>query len=134
MQNLPSSLAASDVHDDAAALLDGAGVPVVISTLGTAGMARTLRQLAGNAVGHGMQWDRALAAITTAPAQLYGLTGRGTVEKGSVADVVVWSGDPLELTTAAETVIIGGVVQSNETHQTKLLQRYRTLPAKMTGK
>jgi len=25
-------------------------------------------------------------------------------------------------------------VQSNETHQTKLLQRYRTLPAKMTGK
>jgi imidazolonepropionase-like amidohydrolase len=134
MQNLPGNLAASDVNDDAARVLDHAGVTVGISTLGAAGMARTLRQLAGNAVGHGLAWDKALAAVTTVPAQLYGLTGRGTVEKGSVADVVVWSGDPLELTTAAETVIIGGVVQSNETHQTKLLKRYRTLPAKMTGK
>jgi imidazolonepropionase-like amidohydrolase len=98
-----------------------------VSTLGTAGMARTLRQLAGNAVGHGLPWDMALAAVTTVPAQVYGLTGRGTVEKGKIADVVVWSGDPLELSSAAETVIIGGVVQSNETHQTRLLQRYRTL-------
>jgi imidazolonepropionase-like amidohydrolase len=130
MQNLPSNLAATDVHDDAAAVLDKAGVTVGISTLGTAGMARTLRQLAGNAVGHGLPWDKALAAVTTVPAQFYGLTGRGTVEKGSVADVVVWSGDPLELTTAAESVIVNGVVQSNETHQTKLLDRYRRLPAK----
>ncbi|HUS32994.1 MAG TPA: amidohydrolase family protein [Kofleriaceae bacterium] len=133
MQNLPGSLAASDVHDDAAKVLFSERVTVGISTLGAAGMARTLRQLAGNAVGHGLPWARALAAITTVPAQLYGLTGRGTVEKGSIADVVVWSGDPLEVSTAAETVIIGGVVQSNETHQTKLLKRYRTLPAKMTG-
>jgi imidazolonepropionase-like amidohydrolase len=130
MQNLPGNLSASDVHDDAAAVLDRAGVTVGISTLGSAGMARTLRQLAGNAVGHGLAWDKALAAITTVPAQIYGLTGRGTVEKGSVADVVVWSGDPLEVTTVAETVIVNGVVQSNDTHQTKLLQRYRKLPAK----
>jgi hypothetical protein len=41
---------------------------------------------------------------------------------------VVWSGDPLELSTAAETVIIGGVVQSLASHQTKLLERYRKLP------
>ncbi|HSD91200.1 MAG TPA: amidohydrolase family protein, partial [Kofleriaceae bacterium] len=68
-----------------------------------------------------------LAAVTTVPAALYGLTGRGTLEKGNVADVVVWSGDPLELTTAAETVIINGKVQSLETHQTRLLQRYRKL-------
>ena len=132
MQNLPGNLSASDVNDDAATVLDKAGVTVGISTLGTAGMARTLRQLAGNAVGHGLAWDKALAAITTVPAQIYGLTGRGTLEKGSIADVVVWSGDPLELTTSAEMVIIGGVSQSNETHQTKLLKRYRTLPAKPT--
>jgi imidazolonepropionase-like amidohydrolase len=130
MANLPGNLAASDVHDDAAAELSRYRVTVGISTLGSAGMARTLRQLAGNAVGHRLPWARALAAITTVPAQLYGLTGRGTVEKGSIADVVVWSGDPLELSTAAETVIINGVVQSNETHQTRLLQRYRKLPVK----
>jgi imidazolonepropionase-like amidohydrolase len=126
--NLPFDLAATEVSDEAATILDRAGVQVAISTLGGASAARTLRQLAGNAVARGLPWDRALAAITSVPATLYGLTGRGTLERGAVADVVVWSGDPLELSTAAETVIIEGVVQSLESHQTKLLQRYRKLP------
>ncbi|NVB82003.1 MAG: amidohydrolase family protein [Kofleriaceae bacterium] len=126
--NLPAQLAASDVHDDAAAVLDKGGVAVVISTLGGSSGARTLRQLAGNAVGHGLAWDKALAAVTTGPAALYGLTGRGTVEKGAIADVVVWSGDPLEVTTSVDAVIIGGVVQSLANHQTRLLDRYRKLP------
>jgi len=126
--NLPANLAASDVNDEAAAVLAKAGVRVAISTLGSAGGARTLRQLAGNAVARGLTWDQAIAAMTTVPAALYGLKGRGTLEKGSVADVVVWSGDPLETTTAAEVVIIGGVVQSLESHQTRLFERYRVLP------
>jgi hypothetical protein len=42
----------------------------------------------------------------------------------------VWSGDPLELTTRAEVVIINGVPQSLQTHQTRLRDRYRRLPAK----
>jgi len=53
-----------------------------------------------------------------------------TLDKGSIADIVVWSGDPLELMTRAETVIIGGVVQPLVTHQTRLRDRYRTLPSK----
>lgn len=126
--NLPFDLAATEVHEEAAAILDRAGVQVAISTLGSASEARTLRQLAGNAVARGLPWDRGLAAITSVPAAIYGLAGRGTLERGAVADVVVWSGDPLELSTGVETVIIGGVVQSLESHQTKLLQRYRRLP------
>jgi imidazolonepropionase-like amidohydrolase len=62
------------------------------------------------------------------PAAIYGLRDRGTVARGQVADVVVWSGDPLELATAAEVVIIGGAVQSAVSHQTRLLDRYRRLP------
>ncbi len=126
--NLPANLAASDIHDDAVAVLDKAGVPVVISTLGAAGSARTLRQLAGNAVAHGMDWTHALAAVTTNPAALYGLAKRGTLEKGSAADLVVWSGDPFETTTVAETIVINGVVQPMVSRQTRLLQRYRKLP------
>jgi len=42
----------------------------------------------------------------------------------------VWSGDPLELSTKVETVIIGGVVQSLETHQTRLRDRSRQVSAK----
>jgi imidazolonepropionase-like amidohydrolase len=126
--NLPSDLAASEVSDEAAAILSKAGVQVGISTLGASWGARTLRQLAGNAVARGLSWDKGLAAITSVPAALYGLAGRGTLERGAVADVVVWTGDPLEVSTWADTVIIGGVVQSLETHQTKLLQRYRKIP------
>jgi imidazolonepropionase-like amidohydrolase len=126
--NLPVYLSASDIRDDAAAVLDKAGVPVAISTIGGAWNARTLRQLAGNAVARGLPWDRALAAVTTMPAALLGLAGRGTLEKNAVADVVVWSGDPFENATAAEVVIIGGIVQSLANHQTKLLERYRKLP------
>ena len=126
--NLPYDLDANDVHDDAATVLDKAGVQVALSTLGGSWNARTLRQLAGNAVGHGMPWDRALAGVTTVPATTFGLVGRGTLDKGSIADVVVWSGDPFETTSVAEQVIIGGAVQSLANHQTRLLERYRKLP------
>jgi imidazolonepropionase-like amidohydrolase len=126
--NLPRLLEAGDVRDDRATVLARAGVAVAVSTMGDAHQARTLRQLAGVAVGYGLTWDQGLAAVTTVPASIYGLAGRGTVEKGAVADLVVWSGDPLELSTAAEVVIIGGAVQSNVSHQTRLLDRYRRLP------
>ncbi len=127
--NLPDDLAAIDARDDGPALLAKAGVTVAISTIGDATQARTLRQLAGVAVANGLTWEQGLASITQAPAQIYGLTDRGTLERGRVADVVVWSGDPLELSSRAETVIIGGVVQSLVTHQTRLRDRYRTVPA-----
>jgi imidazolonepropionase-like amidohydrolase len=128
INNLPTELEATDISDDAATVLDKAGVQVAISTLGGSWNARTIRQLAGNAVAHGLAWDKALASITTVPAALYGLEGRGTLERGAVADVVVWSGDPLELQTSVDAVIINGVTQSLENHQTRLLQRYRRLP------
>lgn len=127
-ENLPGDLAALDVRDDNAAVLARAGVPVAISTMANPSQMRTLRQLAGVAVGYGMPWDKALDAITAVPAQIYGLRDRGTLERGAAADVVVWSGDPLEMASRPEVVIIGGVVQSLETHQTRLLERYRALP------
>ncbi len=126
--NLPSDLGALDVRDDNAAILARAGVPVAISTLGDVQQARTLRQLAGIAVANGMPWDKALEAITSVPAQLYGVRDRGAIERGAAADLVVWSGDPFELASRPEVVVIGGAVQSLETHQTRLRDRYRTLP------
>jgi len=126
--NLPTDLEAIDVRDDNATVLAKAGVAVGFSTLGGASAARTIRQLAGIAVAQGLPWDKGLAALTEVPAQLYGgAAERGTLERGKIADLVVWSGDPLELTSTAETVIIGGVVQSPVTHQTKLRDRYKVL-------
>jgi imidazolonepropionase-like amidohydrolase len=127
-QNLPNDLASLDARDDNAARLAAAGVQLAISTLGDQSAIRTLRHIAGVAVANGLPWDRALAAVTSVPAQVFGARDRGIVEPGAIADVVVWSGDPLEVTTRVETVIIGGAVQSLETHQTRLRDRYRKVP------
>ena len=66
--------------------------------------------------------------ITSRPAATMGLEGEiGSLQPGRRADVVVWSGDPLELTSAAEQVWIDGVPQSLETRQSRLRERYRSL-------
>lgn len=126
--NLPSSFDEAYVRDDNARILADAGVPVAISPIGEAHNVRLLRQLAGIGVAFGLTWDQALAAVTTVPVQLFGLGKRGELKNGAVADVVVWSGDPFEVSTLPERVFIGGKEQSLENRQTKLFQRYRTLP------
>jgi imidazolonepropionase-like amidohydrolase len=93
------------------------------------------RQYAANLVGlsqvpgaTGVSWGEALAMITSAPAEAIGLGGQlGSLRNGRRADVVLWSGDPLEMTSAAEAVWIDGVRQPLETRQTKLRDRYRDL-------
>jgi imidazolonepropionase-like amidohydrolase len=94
------------------------------------------RQYAGNLVGlqrvpgaAGVSWGEALAMITSKPAQAVGMGGEiGSLAPGRRADVVIWSGDPLEGSSAAELVFIDGVRQPLETRQTRLRDRYRYLP------
>jgi imidazolonepropionase-like amidohydrolase len=112
---------------DNATLLRDAGVQVIIAQ-GDAGGDRSLRWVAGNAVRNGLTWDEALQSITATPAQVFGLVDRGTLEPGKLANVVVWSGDPLDFAGAAERVFIRGKEVSLRTRETELFERYRTLP------
>jgi imidazolonepropionase-like amidohydrolase len=93
------------------------------------------RQYAGNLVAlrnipgaTGVSWGEALAMITSRPAEAVGM-GReiGSLLPGRRGDVVIWSGDPLEGSSAAEIVFIDGVQQPLDNHQTKLRDRYRDL-------
>jgi len=125
LDNLPRSFAALGARDDNAALLAKAGVTVALSS-GETHNARKLRQVAGNAIRAGLDRDLALAAVTREPARAVGLDKRyGSVEPGRVANLVVWSGDPFELSTRAEAVIIRGRKVSLRTRQTALFERYR---------
>ncbi len=113
---------------DAAALLQRAGVSVIL-TESQSGGPRNLRWSAGHAVRFGMSWDAALTAITLAPARAFGVEDRyGSLERGKVADVVVWSADPLDFASHAEHVFIRGVEVPHTSRQTELLERYRHLP------
>lgn len=114
-------------RDDAAAILHAAGVALVISAGATDLGTTRLRQEAGLAVAYGLPRAAALAAITQAPARLFGIDGQvGTVAVGKRANLVLWSGDPLETTTGTELVLIGGETMSLDTRQKQLAEKYRT--------
>ena len=114
-----------------AARLHGAGVNVVFASFDSHN-SRNLKQLAGNAVSYGMPFDAALRAVTLNPARLWGIADSyGALEAGKDADVVVWSGDPFELTTTVEHVFINGREVPDETRQRALFNRYRRLGGAM---
>jgi imidazolonepropionase-like amidohydrolase len=123
----PTNFDAIHSRPDNAALLHQAGVPVILASFSSHN-ARKLRQCAGNAVREGLPHAVALAGITSVPARAFGMPSRGVIEKGARADLAVWSGDPLELTTSLDHLILAGQDRSLVTRQTLLLERYRTLP------
>jgi imidazolonepropionase-like amidohydrolase len=89
---------------------------------------RLARQHAGNAVANGLSWDQGLSALTINVAKLYGIDDKlGSLEVGKIADVVIWSGDPLEITEAAELVLIAGEEIDMHSRQSKLRDRYLKL-------
>jgi len=129
LDNIPS-YDALGVRYENAAVLAKAGVKVALLETDTHN-ARDLRQQAGNAVSYGMTWDQALRAVTLSPAEIFGVGDRyGSLEAGKVANVVVWSGDPFEFTTAVEHVFIRGKEIPLRSRQTELFERYKTLPPK----
>lgn len=127
LTNLPGSFETLGATYENAARLRRAGVQVAI-TSGETHKAYNIRQDAGNAVAYGLSWEEAFRAITLTPAQIWGVADRyGSLEAGKVANVVVWSGDPLELLTRVEHVIIRGRQVPLVSRETELRDRYRTI-------
>jgi imidazolonepropionase-like amidohydrolase len=126
--NLPVQFAYLNATLKNAARLDAAGVVVAFQPQNDdpGQYARTLTQIAGNAVANGMNWDHALAAMTRNPAGVWGIADTyGTLDPGKDADVVIWDGDPLEVTSAPTAVFIKGQQMPMVTRQTLLRDRYR---------
>jgi len=102
--------------------LSAAGVEVLF----TGG--RAITHQAGVAVANGLDHAAALRAATLGPATVWGVAeDQGSLDVGKVADVVVWSADPFELSTSVEHVFIGGREVSEDSRQDRLFERYRDL-------
>jgi hypothetical protein len=130
LQALPASYDQLGARLDNAALLQRAGVTVSFAQFDDAvHLAGKLRQAAGNAVAHGLPWDAALAGLTRVPAEIFGVGDRvGRIEPGLLADLVLWSGDPLEVTTLPDAVWLRGVAAPLRSRQTELRDRYLPAP------
>lgn len=126
LDDLPSNFDKVGATLESAARLHKAGVTIAFSFRDPqAYNVRKLRQAAGNAVAHGLPQDAALAALTRNPAAIFGVSDRvGTLEVGRPADLVLWGGDPLEVTTLAERVFVGGHAVPMRSRQTELRDRY----------
>lgn len=111
---------------DHAAVLHKAGVKVMVSPMDTHLM-KKLRQLVGNAIREGLPWVEGLRAVTETPAEVFDMSGHGRVAAGARANLVLWSGDPFELSTHTVKVFIDGVDLDLRTRQTELFERWRTL-------
>ena len=140
LNDLPASFEMLAATQSNVGRMRAAGVKVAIGMIddNDTRYVRNQRQYAGNLVAlgkvpgaAGLSWGEAFAMISSHPAEAVGL-GReiGSLTAGRRGDVVIWSGDPLELSSAPEAVWIDGIRQPLENHQTRLRDRYRSLERK----
>ncbi len=117
LKNLPTSFESVGSRLDNVAFLESAGVDYAISNLTSLGVTKpaNLAQHAGAAVVEGLRWDQAFKAISSVPASWFGV---------DETSVVVWDGDPLEVTSAPIAMSINGEDQSMTSRQKALRDRY----------
>lgn len=134
LNDLPASFEMLGATQSNIGRMKDAGVKVAIGMINDrdSHQLRYSTQYAGNLVSlervpgaTGLSWDEAFAAVSSVPADIIGVGDRyGSLKAGRAADVVVWDGDPLELSSAPVAVIIDGVEQPLSNRQARLRDRY----------
>lgn len=130
LTDLPGSFEKLGATQSNVGRMKAAGVKVALGAFFD--QPRYAPQYAGNLVSltkvpgaTGLTWNQAFAAITSAPAEALGMGDKfGSLRPGLAGDVVIWDGDPLEVTSGVAKVYIDGVEQSLKSHQTQLRDRY----------
>jgi imidazolonepropionase-like amidohydrolase len=106
------------------ALLHQRGVKIVFASY-DAHNVRNLPYAAGYATAFGLPYDEALKAITLNAAEVWGVADQlGSLDTGKTANVVVASGDPLDVKTDVKQVFISGMEVPMTNRQTMLRDRY----------
>lgn len=94
---------------DTAKQLQDAGITFALSAHDGRDAAERLDVQAGLAMRGGLTREQALAAVTLSPATILGIEDRvGSVEVGKDADLVLWNGEPFEVTSRPVGVLVQG--------------------------
>jgi imidazolonepropionase-like amidohydrolase len=114
-------------------LLVAAGVKIAFTVDDPAHL-RNLPDEAAMGLAFGLDRADALAALTLWPAQVFGVDAVvGSIEPGKMGNVVVWSGDPLEITSRVERLFVRGAEIPLEDRHSRLWRRYSARPRPEAG-
>ena len=128
IQSTPGNNAPYDEIYAQPGVLAEAGVRIAFST-GGGSNARHVPFHAALAVAYGLKPDDALKALTIWPAEMFGAQADiGTVERGKLANLIVASGDPLDLRTQISEVFIKGRLVPDDDRHTRLYLKYNARP------
>jgi imidazolonepropionase-like amidohydrolase len=125
IDNIPNSFNELGSRLDNASLLHNSGVKILIGSHETHN-AYLSRQGAGIAVSYGLPWEEALKGLTKNIAEVFKINKRGSIQPGYIADIVIWDGDPLEVTTFVEQVYLSGKSIPTRNRSMRLKERYIT--------
>jgi len=123
IDNIPNSFNELGSRLDNASMLYKSGVKILIGSHETHN-AYLSRQGAGIAVSYGLPWEEALKGLTKNIVEVFKIGKRGSLQPGYIADIVVWSGDPLEVTSFVEQVYLSGESVSTKNRSMRLKERY----------
>lgn len=130
-----ASPAASDPYDMIYAnpgVLARAGVQIAFRT-NSASDSRNLPYNAALATAYGLDPEEAIRALTINAARIFGVDDRlGSIEPGKIANLIVTTGDPLDVRTTTRHVFVRGELTPADDRHTRLYERARSRPRQRT--
>ena len=120
-----------DLNYHTAAVLAEKGILFAFDPGGWGPGNRNVRDMptpASISVAHGLPEKNALEALTINPARILGIEEEvGSLEAGKTANVVIWTGSPIQGRSRVETVIIRGKLIPMTSLQTRLYEKFKKI-------
>ena len=120
----PLESQAYDYNYSMAGEIHKAGIPLAFASC-TAHNARQMPDAVSMSVTYGLPYDIGMQALTLSAARILGIDkDYGSIEAGKVANIAVWNGDPLQISSKVVKLFIRGKEVSLESRQELLRDRY----------
>jgi len=129
--SIPQRWEAFDLYYRTAHLFSSKGILFSYATSGFGGSSHNVRIIprpAALSVAHGLSEKEAIQALTINPAKILGVDHLvGSLETGKIANVVIWTGSPIQMSSRVQTVIINGKIIPLTSVQTRLRDKFEKL-------
>ena len=130
-ESVPQRWEPHDLNYHTASVLAGKGILFTFDSGGYGPGSRNVRNItrpAAISVAHGLSEEDALEALTINPAKILGIADEvGSLEKGHIANVAIWTGSPIQGRSRVETVIIKGELIPMTSFQTRLYKKFKKI-------